>query len=136
VGGREGQRRDQAERLARLAATDGDVRAGMPPVDLADLARLIRRALISPRGQEDRPDACQVVLQDGDPAAVAERPQALADDRRADGCVLVEHGRDGIGVLVELRARPPPFVVRWLGQAQQPIDRVAAHAQSPRDGCL
>jgi hypothetical protein len=52
MGGREEQRRHEAERLPGLAPPDRDLRAGVLPVDLADLARAVRRALEGPGGEE------------------------------------------------------------------------------------
>ena len=52
--------------------------ARVPPVDLADLARLVRRPLEGAGGEEGRSDPREVLLQDGDPAPVSVCPEALA----------------------------------------------------------
>ncbi|MGK2849402.1 MAG: hypothetical protein ACSLFN_00590 [Candidatus Limnocylindrales bacterium] len=64
--------------LAADAATDGHLHTGVPPVDLADLARPVRRALEGPGGEERRSDPRKVVLEDGDPTPVSIGLQALA----------------------------------------------------------
>ena len=75
-------------------------------------------------------------MHDRDAALVAERPEPLAHDRRADRRVLVEHRGDPIGERVDLRARRRPDVAGRLGAAEQPVDGVAAHAQPAGDGRL
>lgn len=102
MGGRERQGRHQTEGLAADAATDGHAEAGVPPVDLADLARLIRRALERAGGQERRSDPGQVILQDGDPTPVSLGLETLADDRRRDRRFGRQHGRDPLAERVEL----------------------------------
>jgi hypothetical protein len=102
VGGRERQGHDQTEGLPADASPDRHPDTGMPPVDLADLARLVRRALERPAGQERRTDVAQVVLEDRDPAPVPEWLQAFADDRRPDPRTGGQHRRDPLGERVEL----------------------------------
>lgn len=105
----------------------------MPPVDLVDLARLIRRALVRPGGEERRSDAGQVVLQDRAPASVPERLEALTDDSRADGRVGGEHRRDALGERVEPGADRSAHAARRLGQAEAAAQRVPAHPQLSGD---
>ena len=64
VGRRERQRRDEPERLAGAVAADRHLPPGVPPVDLADLARPVRRPLVCPGGEERRADPGEVVLED------------------------------------------------------------------------
>jgi hypothetical protein len=136
VGARVRQRRHEAPRLAGLAAPDRKADAGLPPVDLDDLARQVRRPLEGPGGKEARPDPRQVVLQDRDPAAIAGADEALPDDRRRDRRIGGQQGRDLVAVRVEERAGPRPPVLRRLLEGQQPDDRGAAHRQAPGDGRL
>ena len=133
VGGRERQGRDQPEGLPADAPPDRHPDAGVPPVDLADLARLVRRPLERPAGQERGTNADEVVLEDRDPAAVSVHPETLTDDRRADRRVSREHHRDALGERVELRARRATHIARRLGQAEQSLDRVPAHLQLAGD---
>jgi hypothetical protein len=51
--------------------------SGVPPVDLADLAGPIARALVCAGGEEARARPGEVLLEDRDAAPVAERAQAL-----------------------------------------------------------
>lgn len=134
MGGAERQRRDEAECLARATAADRDVRAGVPPVDLADLARPVRRSLIGPRGEVRRADLGEVLLEDCDPAPVSVGSDPLADDRRAGGRVGRQELGDPLGERVELRACPGTNIARWLTPGEEPVDRVATDAEAPGDG--
>lgn len=94
VGARGGQARHETQRLSCPAGSDGNAGSGVPPVDLAELARAIRRALLCPRREERRADPGEVVLEDRQTAPVPVGPQALADDGGRCARVGVEDGRD------------------------------------------
>jgi hypothetical protein len=74
----------------------------VPPVDLADLAGPIARALEGPRCEEARTHLREMLLEDGDATAVAERTQVLAHDRGGHPRVDVEPRGDGVPEGVEL----------------------------------
>ncbi len=129
----EGQRRHQTERLARMAVPDRDLRSGVPPVDLADLAGGVHGALVRPRGEVRRAHLREMLLEDRDATGVTERPEVLADHRRAHGRVLREHRGDRVRERVDPGPRRCPPVPRRLREVEQAVDGVAAHPEPPGD---
>ncbi len=136
VGGREGQRGDQAVGATARALAHGHVDAGIPPVGLQKLARRVARAPEVTGGLELRAHRRQVVLQDGDAASVAGALQMLADHRRRHACIFAEHLEHGTLERVEQRCGRFALVGWGLCQGQQPVDRRAAHLQPPGDRSL
>jgi hypothetical protein len=78
-----GQRRHEAERFPSGALADRDVDAGVPPVELNDLAREVTRALEGAGREEAGPDGGQVLLEDRDAAPITALADPLEDDRFA-----------------------------------------------------
>ena len=136
MGTRPGQRGHEAEGLLGQVPTDGDVPAGVPPVDLADLAGPIARALEGPRREEARTHRARWSFRMLMPPRIAERTQVLPDDGGGRLRVRVEHRRDGVGEGIELRALRGPGVARWLVELEQPGHGVATHAEPTGDGRL
>jgi len=101
----------------------------LPPVDLRQLPREIRRPLIALRVHEEGTHLGQILLQNGDPTPIALPTQTLQDDRGRHLGILVQHPEDRPPVGIELRSPPPTPRGRRLLQPNQPRHRVAAHPQ-------
>jgi hypothetical protein len=128
--------RDEPEGLARLALANRDHRAGVPPVELAELAREVGGALVGTGLAESSTHLVDALLQDRDPAAIAERAKSLEDHGRGHGLVPIEHRGDRAVELVEQRGLRRPLVLRWLLQREEAIQRRSTHRELLRDGRL
>jgi hypothetical protein len=104
VGTRVGQAQHETEGspLDTPAHRHHDV--GVPPLELADLAGQVARALEGPCREEARTHPSEVRLEDADATGIAGAAQVVEDDR--GGClgIPVEQRRDLLGVGIDERA--------------------------------
>jgi hypothetical protein len=133
---RAGQGGYQPERLPSTALADRHPAAGMPPVDLGELAGQVGRALVAGRGHKLRAHPAQVVFEDRERAGEALASQPGGDHRRGDLRVLAQHRGDGVAERVELGAGRASRIPRWFAQPEQPVDGGAAHPKLGGDGRL
>ena len=119
-------------RLSAHRDRDGE----LPPVDLPDLSREVARALVGLGGQELGPDLLEVVLEDGDAAAIALGLQALPDDRGAARASWRRRERMASRKGSRRDGCRRPLVAGRLRQTKQAMDGGPAHAQSLGDRLL
>jgi hypothetical protein len=123
------QRRHQPERFPVSVLADRNRAAGVPPVQLGELARQITRALIALRRDHHRAQPREALLQHGDPTRVTQRTQSLQDHRRRRLRVLDKHRHDVVIETIERRSTTRPLVTRRFIEPEQPIHGVAAHLE-------
>ena len=122
----------QAEGVKLARGTVVDERAEVAPVHVEPFAGRGLDAHVGAAGDGVLPQDAQIVLDDGDPAVVAQRFEALRD-----------HGRAGVRVLLQQLGNGPlpgidlagPFAMGWLRRGRIEIfrNRAAADAHMPRD---
>jgi hypothetical protein len=115
----------------RLPMPDRHLRARLPNIKLADLARPVDRPLRRPGGLEQRPDLPQVVIKDRLAAIPPQRLQQLADADPGQRGILAEQPLDLGLERIELRAARPARVPRRHTRAQRRPDRVAREPGPP-----
>ena len=146
AGARVAQARDDDPAAAGLAVPDRDLRARLPEIELADLARPIDRPLKRPRRRrEQRPDLAQVVIDDRLAAREAQRLDQLADPLTPGSFgSLAQQPMDLVLERIELRPRRRPPIARRPARCatpagpccdDSPVRRASSLIDTPRTKC-
>ena len=111
---------------------DGDLLAGLPEVELADLPGSIDGALERPwRRQEQRPHLAQVVIDDRLAAIEPKRRDQLPDPLTRQPRIAAKQPMDLVLERIELRPRRRAGIARRHRRTHGRSDRIARQARPP-----
>jgi hypothetical protein len=112
------ERGDEAEGLALGLFADRDAIAGVPPVQLGDLAGQIAGPLEALGRHQHRSELGESRLEHCDPTRVAEGAEPLQDHRRRCLGVLGHHGHDVVIEPIECRPSASSLITGRLVQRE------------------
>ena len=112
---------------------DGDLLARLEEVELAELGRVVDRALVGAPRRVERAQLAHVVVEDRLAARIALLLDQLADPLGRDPRVLLQQALDLLAERVELRRPGRARIVRRLARLERAADRLAVKARAAVD---